>query len=257
MPRFLTVSSIAYGLTSDPSNIKIIKKWPGVSRNDTLKIPSAIQYGPVNDSNIKDVDFVWGSKIKEDSPERVIRGFKLGLDASKQKSWTKDVGIPEKDNTVLFHEKNTRVEMGRLYRSTVQIVADYIGAVYKHAIAKISEDEMTGILNLPREFVITVPAMWSDQAKAATLDAARLAHEDLKLVSPKDLVTEPEAAALYALQSFRNWGVTTGDTFILCDAGGGTVDLISYKITSLYPRMQVKEVAEATGTFPLSLSMYI
>ncbi|KAK1760334.1 hypothetical protein QBC47DRAFT_3712 [Echria macrotheca] len=242
-----TFTGIAYGLTSDPTNIKIVKKWPGIQgRNDIVKIPTTIQYGSVNDNNIKDVDFVWGYKIK-DNAERVIRGFKLGLDPAKRGFWTKAVGISEDDDMMLFHEETTMVEMERLYRSTVQIVADYLGAVYKHAIAKIAKDEMTGVLELPRQFVITVPAIWSDQAKTATLNAARLAHADMKFVSPEDLVTEPEAAALYALQSFRNRGFKTGDTFVLCDAGGGTVDLISYKITSLYPRMQVKEVVSATG----------
>lgn len=40
-----------------------------------------------------------------------------------------------------------------------------------------------------------------------------------------------------------------GDTFVLCDAGGGTVDLISYTITELYPRLQIKEAAPGTGGF--------
>jgi len=38
-----------------------------------------------------------------------------------------------------------------------------------------------------------------------------------------------------------------GDSFVLCDAGGGTVDLISYTITQLHPILKVKEAAAGTG----------
>lgn len=37
-----------------------------------------------------------------------------------------------------------------------------------------------------------------------------------------------------------------GDCFVVCDAGGGTVDLISYRISSLLP-LQLNEVAIGTG----------
>lgn len=44
-------------------------------------------------------------------------------------------------------------------------------------------------------------------------------------------------------------GLEVGDTFVLCDAGGGTVDLISYTITALLPKLQIKEAAPGTGDF--------
>ena len=36
---------------------------------------------------------------------------------------------------------------------------------------------------------------------------------------------------------------------MLCDAGGGTVDLISYTVTGLYPKLQIKEAAPGTCGF--------
>ena len=38
-----------------------------------------------------------------------------------------------------------------------------------------------------------------------------------------------------------------GDAFVLCDAGGGTVDLISYEITSLDPKLELKELVPRKG----------
>jgi hypothetical protein len=42
-------------------------------------------------------------------------------------------------------------------------------------------------------------------------------------------------------------GLKVGETFILCDAGGGTVDLISYTITSLNPILKIREAAPGSG----------
>ena len=61
------------------------------------------------------------------------------------------------------------------------------------------------------------------------------------------IVSEPEAAATYVLKAMDAHEVMVGDTFVLCDAGGGTVDLISYTVTSLDPILTVDEAAPGTG----------
>lgn len=67
------------------------------------------------------------------------------------------------------------------------------------------------------QFVLTVPAVWSDSAKDATLKAAEKAGmgsgKDLKLIS------EPEAAAVYTLKAIQPNNLKIGDNFIVCDAG--------------------------------------
>ena len=61
------------------------------------------------------------------------------------------------------------------------------------------------------------------------------------------IVSEPEAAATYALDNMNPHDLSIGDTFVLCDAGGGTVDLISYTVSALRPMLDVKEAAAGTG----------
>jgi uncharacterized protein YxjI len=61
------------------------------------------------------------------------------------------------------------------------------------------------------------------------------------------LIKEPEAAALFTLHHMGDKGLKIGDAFVICDAGGGTVDLISYEIVSLKP-FEIKELVAATGT---------
>ena len=65
----------------------------------------------------------------------------------------------------------------------------------------------------------------------------------------KDLqiISEPEAAAIYALHAMDPHSIEIGDTFVLCDAGGGTADLISYTVSELKPILKVTEAATGSG----------
>ncbi|OHE97825.1 hypothetical protein CORC01_06860 [Colletotrichum orchidophilum] len=65
--------------------------------------------------------------------------------------------------------------------------------------------------------------------------------------APIHLVSEPEAAAIYALHGLDPYGLKIGDTVVVVDAGGGTVDLISYTITGLKPILEVQEAAPGSG----------
>lgn len=62
------------------------------------------------------------------------------------------------------------------------------------------------------------------------------------------IISEPEAAAVYALDVMDPHIIEIGDTFVLCDAGGGTVDLISYTVTALKPKLEINEATPGTGS---------
>lgn len=98
-------------------------------------------------------------------------------------------------------------------------------------------------LSTPVKYIITVPAMWSDIAVGRTRRCAELAGMGTSL----DIVSEPEAAAIWALQEVPPGSIEIGDIFVVCDAGGGTVDLISYKVTGLRPILRVTMVAPGQG----------
>ena len=61
------------------------------------------------------------------------------------------------------------------------------------------------------------------------------------------IISEPEAAAVYALDVLDPHTIEVGDTFVLCDAGGGTIDLISYTVTTLKPQLEIIEATAGTG----------
>ena len=62
------------------------------------------------------------------------------------------------------------------------------------------------------------------------------------------IISEPEAAAMYALDAMDPHNIKVGDTFMLCDAGGGTVDLISYTVSALKPLLEITEAIPGSGS---------
>ena len=130
------------------------------------------------------------------------------------------------------------------------VVRDYLSAIYKHVITTLYRRFDRRVMQLTKvDFVITVPAIWSDAAKKKTLDAAATAgmasEHDLELLS------EPESAAIYTLRTIENGHaqIGVGDRIIVVDAGGGTVDLISYDVKSIHPKLSVTETAPGVGDF--------
>jgi molecular chaperone DnaK (HSP70) len=71
------------------------------------------------------------------------------------------------------------------------------------------------------EYIITVPAIWLDRAKQITRNCAIEAFQEPGR-PPREvhIIQEPEAAATYAVDTNKEY-FDVGDTFVLCDAGGG------------------------------------
>lgn len=63
------------------------------------------------------------------------------------------------------------------------------------------------------------------------------------------LVAEPEAAAVYSLDSISRTGkLQQGDNYIIVDAGGGTMDVISYRVKNKTDEpLQLEESAQGSG----------
>jgi len=144
-------------------------------------------------------------------------------------------------------------------------VTDYLSALRKHLDDRVLSRRLpASAAQSPREYILTVPAVWSPKAREDTLTYAQNAG-----MGPKDrihMITEPEAAALYDLNDrVRARNLNPGDVFIVCDAGGGfvshlnsqslkradqlvhrTVDLISYTVESISP-IQLSEATTGSG----------
>ncbi|PMD40386.1 actin-like ATPase domain-containing protein [Hyaloscypha variabilis F] len=209
-----TFSGVAWAETRRSDYQSLVEIWPAnVGTHEGMsspKVPTELRYTP------KGIE--WGFQI----PPLVDRNqwFKLGLSDGQ---------------TATGQQK-----------SSEELTTDYLTKLCEHLMYTLDQKLGASILRtIPIEFCLTVPAIWSEVAKEKTLKACQKAG--LKSDSEILLVSEPEAAAIYALQGLDPHGLKIGETFILCDAGGGTVDLISYTITNLKPILKVREAAPGSG----------
>jgi hypothetical protein len=199
---------------------------------DDAKTPTAICYG--------DSGPTWGYGIHDDAS--AIRWFKLLLLNPE------DLDQDVKDSSHLKIAKQKLKEAGK---SVVQAVADYLRLLWEHTISSMKRERgAIGVDGLPFKVVLTVPAIWKPYAQSRMLKAAKLAgilDERLCGNTSLQLVSEPEAAALATLGEYRGRkDVEAGDVFIVCDVGGGTADIISYKIQQTDP-LYLREAVEGKG----------
>ena len=140
----------------------------------------------------------------------------------------------------------TAAQIRRLGLKPVDVIEDFLGSVRKIVHQSIADTYNREFVEQSQAvYIITIPAIWSDSAKASMVQAAENAGYGKHRIN-FHLITEPEAAAAYTLKVIQPHDFKKDDTFIICDAGGGTVDLISYKIRSLHP-LRVDEVVAGSG----------
>ncbi|KAI1464857.1 uncharacterized protein F4812DRAFT_462181 [Daldinia caldariorum] len=221
-----THSGVCWAINEGQKKIRLITDWtnPQAVNANAEKVPSVISYKNGQVSN-------WGYEVtmREDS----FRWIKILLEPEHK--YAKTIDDVKQSNALLT----------KLNKTADEVVSDYLRALWaytKEDIRKRIDDE-----NWENTFrlrvVLTVPAMWSHQAKDRTAKAARAAGLPVDI----SMVTEPEAAALATLRGKAEEDtLRPGDSFVVCDAGGGTVDLISYKVNSIHP-LRVEECAIGDG----------
>ncbi|KAF8247626.1 actin-like ATPase domain-containing protein [Wilcoxina mikolae CBS 423.85] len=244
-----THSAIAWAHTSTPDEYEVITQWPGQSGKDWGKVPSDISYNtsirsPTPSSRTSDPTSdptSPSSPINDPDPQTFKWGFEVPPTDPQKLSWIKILLDPSQPRPTFVQPKRTTLPRGK---SPVAIVTDYLRALRAYTLLTLQRRlGAEALTNTPVEYVLTVPAVWSDKARATTLEAAIAAGLG---EGGLNLITEPEGAAEYALRSLRPNALKEGDCFTVCDAGGGTVDLITYTISSLHP-LQLHEVAVGTG----------
>ncbi|KAJ3261687.1 hypothetical protein HK103_004638 [Boothiomyces macroporosus] len=116
--------------------------------------------------------------------------------------------------------------------TVAQILKDYMNYIKTNALAAMRVDDP----NLDENTIawaITVPAIWTDQAKRLMREACFATGIIPTFDSDKmRIVLEPEAAAICALTEKRSgFELKDGESVVVLDAGGGTADITSLKMT--------------------------
>lgn len=133
--------------------------------------------------------------------------------------------------------------------SVLDAISHYLEAFHEYVVEEIMRGFAKNFQKDHFRYCLTVPAMWSDRAKNVMRQAAVKA----KLVNETDhpdrlmLISEPEAAALYCERKCDQFDLGHGDRFMICDAGGGTVDLIVFEITVTSAGRRLSEVTKGHG----------
>ncbi|KAM6516180.1 hypothetical protein FALCPG4_014371 [Fusarium falciforme] len=134
-------------------------------------------------------------------------------------------------------------------KTAIDLIADYLRAIWNHTLEVIAKDRGDSVLEAYQfHVVITVPAIWKDYARQDMEKAAKKAGILDRRTAGKTILTfapEPEAAALSTLCD-PGCEPRKGDVYLICDAGGGAVDLITYEITGVDPIL-MREAVEETG----------
>ena len=184
-------------------NIIVIKTWPNPNQQYLEKTPSIISY--------KSEPPTWGASVKP-FDDTNVEHFKLGLESRAAQCYDGSDLIPAGGAWHPKYLSKYPVDFAADYLTCIQnfVQNDYLPRHY--GIQFLRNQSMT--------YILTVPAIWSDGAKALTRQAAmRAGIPGADLI----LITEPEAAALFCVSTCVEANLDTGDRFLVCDAGGGTV----------------------------------
>ena len=132
------------------------------------------------------------------------------------------------------------------------MTADFLRYLYDRTLSMIAGKIGQEALSLTAiVFHITLPATWSHKARDATRAAAIEAGFGSRTQDKIMLTDEPEAATICALKtnaaSFKGESILKESGCItIADLGGGTCDLISYKIVKASP-LQLEEACVGAG----------
>jgi hypothetical protein len=122
-------------------------------------------------------------------------------------------------------------------KPAVEVIAAVLKFIRERVMSWLHRTSLNGsmIRETDIQWVLTVPAVWTDAAKSLMRQAARNAGLVTDLMSEQLLLClEPEAAALatlYDMRAARRQGeVLDYRKFLLLDLGGGTVDVTAFEV---------------------------
>ncbi|KAI1809459.1 hypothetical protein GGS20DRAFT_297535 [Poronia punctata] len=228
-----TYSGVAWATTTDfkAGQVNFITSWPGNGREEG-KVPTEIWYnGDEDEPN-------WGYDIPPYADP--FRWFKLLLLKEE------DLAPIIRENSIMIRARDA---MNKAGKTAVELVADYLRLLWRHTMSSIEKARGESVIEaLQIHIVVTVPAIWQNYAREDMKSAAwRAGLFELRLAGTTKLTfaPEPEVAALPTLLD-QGAGVRQGQVYLICDAGGGTVDLITYEVNSTNP-IVLQEAVEGTG----------
>lgn len=155
--------------------------------------------------------YVWGFRAQQyvERGKRIHEWFKLGL--------CDDVGEHRARYSDLIRKYTTQTALPVVKGDEcMKLVVDYLSGI-EGAVDKFFSTYMDeSLTQCPRDYIITVPALWNHVEQEKLRQCAERA--DMGKWSQLQIIPDSEAACIYAIQEII-W-MNKGDTFVVCDAGG-------------------------------------
>ncbi|KAI7081267.1 hypothetical protein KC356_g9234 [Hortaea werneckii] len=154
-----------------PDEINIIKSWPGGNNITSDKVPSEIAYGEISRSAIK-------KKLVEDLFDFNV--FSTDIETSQLGAVTTESGGS------MRWGYRIRSDEQRLSKNVGTVVADYLKSLFDHTREILNRRYGEFFVATTKlQVMLTVPAVWSDEAQDATVKAAEAAgiSSDIMVVS--------------------------------------------------------------------------
>ena len=162
-------------------------------------MPSVIAYQKENTDDDLDED-QWGFSA---SGLKSYLWTKLLLGKDTRSSQSQNSNLKE-----LYGDGFCTLPLGK---SAKDVVTDYLKGLYKYLIERLQKHDEMIFRITPMEFWFTVPAMWTDAAKTATIESAQAAGFGSRTAMDSvHIITEPEAAALSILTPRVGLATVTG-----------------------------------------------
>ncbi|KAF9376405.1 hypothetical protein CPB97_010825 [Podila verticillata] len=216
-----TFSGVAYALKAD-GEVHDMIKWP----RHLAQYPKTPTLSLYKKDSQKILDWGHAARLAMLKPSAkdfcLLRKFKLQLDES-------------------IHQ--APLENGI---SALDAVTHYLKKLHVHVMSELMKGFIKNYEPSQFQYCLTVPAMWSDAAKN-TMRRAAIGAGLIQEGDPPNrliLISEPEAAAMYCERMVDRFSLKHGDRFMICDAGGGTVDLIVFEVSE--PPGQARHLKEVT-----------
>ncbi|KAM0209640.1 hypothetical protein ACHAQI_006381 [Fusarium lateritium] len=231
-----TFSGVAWAYSREPDEIEIVTSWDAELNHcsDVEKAPTQLYF----DDNSQDIK--WGYSVPVD--KEPLKWFKLLLIGPK------DLPTDVARSSQLQEARRLR---NKIKKEPIEIIATFLRKLWDHSLDSITRAIGADILKRTKlQVVITLPAIWPPYAQQRMKQAAQQSGIlDGRPAGATTLrfISEPEAAALATIKDLaKRSNIQTGDTIVVCDAGGGTVDLISYIFESTDPFV-IKECVKGDG----------
>ncbi|CDO70397.1 hypothetical protein BN946_scf184999.g37 [Trametes cinnabarina] len=231
-----TFSGVAYGSSRIAAGkIQQILNWPG-SFETFRKIPTCLLYDESGQV------IAWGLEAKSAGP----------IPGAVKCEWFKLFLEPH----ALRDEANVDPRLPTLPpgKRAIDLIVDFLSCLWDYAKQQITR-EIGAVADLDSADVwLTVPAAWDATGCQIMRDAA-IAAGLVRSARPGDhgwrerlrIISEPEAAAVHCANLTDVHKLCPNQNFMICDAGGGTVDLAAYRIMGTLANLEIAELCARSG----------